>query len=316
MAHLRIMTWNVFQLPDVLSVQGQSLRRRPSWMKLAHYADIYSLDAVILSEVFNEDAHADLFQVVAGPGKRFPFASPRPSLGLGGLNDGGVMILARAGAQLVFANVFSDAIGSDAMAAKGAVGVRIRKGGRSALVVGTHLQASGDTCPRHGVDREADARVIRGRQLREMRGWINAGRAGTERVIVAGDLNVDGGGERTAEDSAEYQAMLSTLGVSPARGWASGTTLRHSYDPSLNTLAQRTAGGDFRARLLDHVLTNNPPASARQWITWPRTSTAWRRQHVSLSRCDAQGNTESILAQLEDRDLSDHLPLVAEIPIA
>jgi hypothetical protein len=315
MASLRILSWNIFQLPDLFSRQGQSLRRGPIMTKLAHYADTYGLDAVVLSEVFNEDAHDELFRIVAGPGKRFAFASERPTGAFGSVNDGGVMILARAGAEPCFVEAFSDGIGTDFFAGKGAVGVRIRKGGRTALVVGTHMQASAETCPCPGEDREAESRVTRAAQLRQLRAWIATHRRPGERLVVAGDLNVDGGAAGTADDVREYEAMRLLLGVAPAPTWLPQTTLRHTFDPTLNTLAQRTCGADFRFRMLDHILMSGPQAGARQWISWPRTPTPWRRQHVSLSRCDHRGNSTEMLVRLEDRDISDHFPMIADIPI-
>jgi endonuclease/exonuclease/phosphatase family metal-dependent hydrolase len=306
------MTWNLRQLPDVGA--EQRARLEPTIGFIARYADLYALDVVVLTEVFDEDAFAAIRARLAGRGMRFSFASQRPEGILGGLNDGGVCVLARGSARLSFLEVYDASTSWDGFAAKGAVGVEVDKAGRRFLVCGTHLQASYETAPdASGRDPEAEFRVVRARQSAELATWI-AARRGDRRVIIAGDLNIDAGDAATVQDRTEWTSFLARHQVRAAAAWYPKTTLRHTYDPAANTLARMTCEGDLRKRLLDHVVLTGPVDGTFRWIAYPQTPSAWKPpEWVSLTTADGHGNTSQTLSNVIFHDLSDHFPTFLEV---
>lgn len=310
----RVMSWNVFQLPGTGG--DQLARLEPMLGFVARYADLYALDAIVLSELFKEEAYALIRARLVGPGRRFAFMSPRPQGVFGGINDGGVAILSRAPARLAFNGVYRAAMSIDALATKGAVGVELDKGGRRFLLAGTHLQASYGTAPDgSGTDPEAPYRATRTRQMAELMAWVSATR-GDRQLILAGDLNVDSSDSGTADDRLEWNNLLARHGLQPAASWLAPTPLRETYQPRLNTLARMTCTGDLRRRCLDHVLVRGGNAGTRRWITYPQTPSAWKPpEWLSLESADGRGGTTRSLSSVIFHDLSDHFPTFMEMTL-
>lgn len=316
MAYLRVMSWNVYQLPGTATYQAPRLE--PILAAIARYADTYQLDVAVLCEVFKEEAYAAIAARLFGPGRRFAYMSPRPTGVFGGLNDGGVVVLAR-NARTLGVEVYAASASVDTFATKGFVAVDMTKNSRRFVVCGTHLQASYHTAPDgSGNDAEAFYRRFRRRQLEQLARFVAPHRA-SRTLVVAGDLNVDTAAGSTPFDAAEWTEAIGILDARPSASWYPGPPLRATYEPRRNVLARITCEGDCRARLYDHVLVGQGPGQAlvsRRWIAQPQSPSEWARPaYVSLQTADGNGNTTTSLSNVIFYDLSDHDPIFTEIEI-
>ncbi|MBI2569034.1 MAG: RICIN domain-containing protein [Candidatus Schekmanbacteria bacterium] len=176
----------------------------------------------------------------------------------GALQDGGVFIASRWPIEVFRKMIYTDSVGSDYHADKGAAYARVNKNGRYYHVFATHTQATyfyedGS----HQPDSPEYAQV-RELQFRELATFIRAQDPDRgEPIFIAGDLNVD-------RDSPEFARMLSLLGAGapPASSRTAGGRM-FTFDSANNTLK---GGGEFDYEpdaWYDHVLVIDNEAHLR-----------------------------------------------------
>jgi endonuclease/exonuclease/phosphatase family metal-dependent hydrolase len=130
---------------------------------------------------------------------------------------------------------------TERFARKGMLHVRVEIDGALVDVVTTHMQSGGGVA----------ARVIRKRQLGELRRYLDdVGRAGAP-MIVCGDLNIDG---LAQSGRAEYAAIARALPAFVDLGAAADHV---TYDTENNALARRHAPNEPPQRL-DYMFLADP----------------------------------------------------------
>jgi endonuclease/exonuclease/phosphatase family metal-dependent hydrolase len=237
---LHVLAYNIYMRPTSLFRNGQAIRVPLIAQEILR--DYY--DIVVLCEAFDDDVRAALVT-------RLSSAYPHRSRILGSdvdvRQDGGVMILSRwpienaNGEQRLFG---TSCLGSDCMADKGVMYVRINKNGTRYHIFGTHTQSGG----------EPSRMEMRKVQFRVIKTFIDDKKIpNSEPVIIAGDLNVD-----MHAHHDEYVEMLEILNA--AHPGLKGHP--YSIDQKLNDL-----GGDNGSQqLLDYVLysrNHKPPIKLR-----------------------------------------------------
>jgi endonuclease/exonuclease/phosphatase family metal-dependent hydrolase len=143
---------------------------------------------------------------------------------------------------------YSTARGSDALAAKGVLHARLRRGdapgGEALDLFVTHLQAN-----------HAD---IRARQLAELAAFIRARSDPALPAILLGDLNIDGSAAARADPGAEYHGMLRTLATlgfrDPGQALAGTDSWQRRRIDYLLLRSARLSVADLRTEQFDDLL--------------------------------------------------------------
>lgn len=236
-------------------------------------------DVVVFNEAFLDSARNALIAGMTSKGFRFVSSVP-PSSGL--KDDGGVFIMSRYPIVDSDTLTYAECSGvfGDCLAKKGVSYAKVKKNGKHYHVFATHLQANNDAS-------DVEARKI---QLIELSTFI-LGKAHTapvngERVIVAGDMNID-----PTINAREYRDMLRFL-QTPA---PPSSALKPTLDPRVNDLAKWRYGGE-PASTLDYVFAHNfggQPTSRRYDIVKPKVA----RKRVTITTA-----TRKVFVS----DLSDH----------
>jgi endonuclease/exonuclease/phosphatase family metal-dependent hydrolase len=275
-AHLNVLTYNVYMRPTSLFHNGQAIRAGLIPAQIPGY------DVVVFQEAFDDDTRATLLSGMTAQG--YPHHSSILGSDRGTEQDGGVIIASRWPIVLEKEKLFNDTCsGSDCMADKGVIYARIDKQVKAGEhhyfhVFGTHLN-DGDE-------------PVQKQQLQIIRNFIDAQNIpDTEGVIVAGDFNIN------RDNAAMYQYALDKLGV----GWFSGAALRghpYTFDGPLNDL------GDGSQSNYDYVFYSTrhlalTPASYAE-VRVPRALSEWKEYE-----------TESAMW-----DLSDHYAVYANLHFA
>jgi endonuclease/exonuclease/phosphatase family metal-dependent hydrolase len=235
-----VLSYNAWLRPAIV-FPGELSRARARLLP----RELVGYDAVVLEEVFDEQARATVLRGLAVQGYRYTTRRLGPAQLF--VKDGGVIIASRwpivAEAQRLFpvcANtnlcLAGHCLVGDCNAHKGVVYAAIEKEGRRYHLFGTHAQAGEDHA----------AREVREGQLRVIRTFIDSRHiASGEPVIIAGDLNIDEIGSRD-----EYRRMLKVLGASAPQQRGG---LPFSDDP-VGNLWTRADKPDAPGKVIDHIL--------------------------------------------------------------
>ena len=282
----RVATYNVFMLPRTLYPNwGQDQRAD----LIASEGVLRGQDVVVLQEAFDNSASDKLLGHLAG---EYPHQTPvvgRSREGwdatLGSYSgvrpeDGGAVVLSRWPITEKTQFIYGDSCGADAQSNKGFAYTTIQSPDGPLHVIGTHMQADDGGC--HGSQAE-----VRKKQLASIAGFVRDRKIpASERVLVAGDFNIDAA-------AGEFADGLNTLGATAPEMPGH----RYSYDSSTNSVAHDQApnGPDQR---LDYVL----PLRGYELQRWanqvgvvhspPWTVTSWGQSHTYT-------------------DFSDHYPVFA-----
>jgi endonuclease/exonuclease/phosphatase family metal-dependent hydrolase len=141
-------------------------------------------------------------------------------------------------------------LGAERFARKGMLHARVQVAGQAPAspfevdVVTTHLQAGYST----------QARLIRERQLREIRELVDEVGSRDRSFVVCGDLNIDG--LLPAREAGEYVALTRTLSDFRDVGADDDHATFHPH-PEINALAHRFDAGSPQQRI-DYVLFRPP----------------------------------------------------------
>lgn len=296
---MKIITHNVFLLNvPPFSVGPETMSQRVDLMNLDSL--YHSADILILNEAFTKAPVNRLISGLEQQGLKYR----TPVLGTSGvpvnencngnqcwnavsgnwdilqLENGGVTILSRYNLLRRESLVFSNkGCGADRLATKGAVYVKLQDE-KAALwhVFATHLQADDGGC------LLTSPASVRKAQLGEILSWIASKNIpDTEKIILAGDLNID-------KDSAEYDDLLRVM-----QEWTvtSYLNVRKTWDTINNGLAKYGADGTPPC-YLDYIFGRNVSA-------------------VSVKTLNVHASGVYSYAQHEFSDYSDHYPVLAEI---
>lgn len=167
---LEILSWNTFLRPAILN--DDQMNRVD---EIAKFLDSTESEVLVLQEVFHRKARKDLISQLHD---KYPFHTKRGRNSFFGVSSG-VLILSKYPIEESSSVAYQKAKGSDALAKKGAVKVKIKLGERQIEIFGTHLQAGG------GSEREE----IRISQIEELSKFMQQ-REDSAIQIVAGDFNV------------------------------------------------------------------------------------------------------------------------------
>jgi endonuclease/exonuclease/phosphatase family metal-dependent hydrolase len=220
---LNVLAYNVYLRPPSIVKNGQAIR--VPYIVKEILRDYY--DVIILNEVFEDGLRRQLREALDHV---YPYHSVVPGSNNEALEDGGVEMLSRwpieNGQDLKGeAQVFGPpCLGSDCLANKGVVYIRINKNGTRYHVFGTHLQA--DELPSALIT----SREIRNIQFHKIKEFIDSKNIPSgEAVIIAGDLNVDKYGGIN-----EYNEMLEILHAAhpsiEGHPWSIDMKLNDFYD--------------------------------------------------------------------------------------
>lgn len=196
---LKVLTWNIQMLPDMLGMFSHSLRKkqtlRINW--IIEHLKTSPADIIVLQEVFDVQMHRKLRRQLK---KVFPYqVQPlkRNKLWFWRQNSG-VMFLSKIPIKQIGSTVYKAHEGIDGMADKGFTLVEGTKDGHTFQIGGTHLQAGG----RYETVRDSQCRQLAQKVLHPVR------KTGIPQILV-GDLN-------TRDDGPAYHTMLQTLDMQDA----------------------------------------------------------------------------------------------------
>lgn len=224
---LRVVSYNVKLLP-VVDADDEAARARAIPAALDRRTDV-----AVLQEAYDADETRALLDGLAARGLRH---ATDPLDGGWGAFEGGVRVVSRWPIEAQAGLVFSCGVWPDALADKGVVYARVRRGGDRFHVFGAHLQSV-----RTALRPQRAARIQRA-QLRRLSQFVEDQRlAPHEPVIIAGDLNLD---LRTPE---QLGLMLGSLDADlPPLDLTGGA---FTYDGERNPLARSGV-----RRWVDYVL--------------------------------------------------------------
>lgn len=235
---LNVLSYNIYMLTPPIAYTDQVERATAMASKIGGY------DVVIFSEAFYNTAREDY--LIPGISAEYPYHTPVVDEGTFN-DDGGVFIASRWQIDTFAQIVYADCSGSDCLAAKGAMYVRIDKLGKKYHVFGTHTQAWNDA---QGVA----TRILQFQQLLDFVQSLNI--PADEPILIGGDLNVD----KIVNNMGEYDGMLDSLdAIEP-------TYIGHPYTYDI-TYSYYTSGtvNEFldyvlpiRGHQTPHSITNEP----------------------------------------------------------
>lgn len=167
---LKVMSWNVFLRPGILS-DGQMDRVSD----IGRYLVYNGGDVIVLQEVFHKRARKRLLQKIDGCYEYHTSVGPKSFFGV----SSGVMIFSKYPIIEEKFVSYSKSKGADGLAKKGVVLAKIRFGKQDVHIVGTHLQAGASSAEKS----------VRKSQLTELANAVKL-IEDSSIVIFAGDFNI------------------------------------------------------------------------------------------------------------------------------
>ena len=167
---LKVMSWNVFLRPGILS-DGQMDRVSD----IGRYIVYHGGDVIVLQEVFHKRARKRLLQKLDGWYEYHTSVGPKSFFGV----SSGVMIFSKYPIIEEKFVSYSKSKGADGLAKKGVVLAKIRFGKQDVHIVGTHLQAGASSAEKS----------VRKSQLTELANAVKL-IEDSSIVIFAGDFNI------------------------------------------------------------------------------------------------------------------------------
>lgn len=293
-----VLNYNVMMLPKWLYLDHQQFYRAeqiPS--ALSRTGQFW--DVVVFNEAFWADSRTKLLQGMFITGYFFS-SEVVGNKGGGVSSNGGVVIVSRWPILEQEEIIYSTCVGSDCLANKGAMYVKINKGGRICHIFGTHLQS----------DSGLIESLVRKAQLQALAAFIKkktegAGTRG-EPVIISGDFNIDYHTEK-----ADINTALNVLDAE----FTTDLPVDHSFDAVIKAAETfKQAGIKFTFTL---PLSYTFHTGANTWASW-RYKSAKPEWLDYILDCKAGAKPlhktfEVIPFKVPDgkEDLSDHYALSA-----
>lgn len=167
---ISVLSWNVFLRPSILS-DGQ-MKRVDS---IANYLLSSNADVLVLQELFHKRSRRRLIKRLKST---YPYHTSMGRRSFFGVPSG-VCIFSRDSIQLEGEISYTGGTGSDKLARKGALMVRIHHLKKRFSIFGTHLQAGGGET----------GKIIRKEQISELGSFVDA-YCDSSTSIIAGDFNI------------------------------------------------------------------------------------------------------------------------------
>jgi sphingomyelin phosphodiesterase len=280
----RLMSFNVFFLPQIISPYGQESRAE----LISQTEFMKGHDLIILNELFDGSSSATLLNNLKGeyPHQTPILASPMSTWDatLGAfrpltLGNGGVALVSRWPILERVQYIYADSCGTDGLSRKGFIYAKVNKNGRPYHVIGTHAQSEARDCVK------SDA-AVRATQFDAIHAFISSKNIPEDEIVfIGGDMNV-------IKDTPEYYDMLQRLEVLEPDSYAGHDT---SWDPISNGLAFIQYPDYEKPEYLDYIFV-----SARH-----ARPSFWHNQSLDIpSPRWAQGNYYY-------QEYSDHYPILA-----
>jgi sphingomyelin phosphodiesterase len=229
--HLKILTWNVQMLPDIVK---RCYNREERCKGIIHDLENTDYDVIVFQEVFSQQAYHLLYE---GLKKEYPYQSGMPLKNHFLFAPNGVLIISRLPFKIVDYTFFNNCKGADFFSCKGALLIEAEKNGRRFQLVATHLQA----------DNKDKDRKIRQQEYAEIyERLLKPYACDNVPQFIAGDMNTP------SIDSSGYHSMIRTYQC--VDGNLSGD-LKYTYDGKNNPLvihADRSL-----QHQLDYILIRN-----------------------------------------------------------
>ena len=221
---LNVLAYNIYMLTPPIALTDQMDRAN----EIAKHVKGY--DVIVLSEAFYNSARNTLQATLAA---EYPYISAVVDNGV--LNDdGGVFVASRFPILSSAQMVYDDCNGTDCLAAKGVMYVKINKLGRHYHLFGTHTQAWNSAA-------DVATRIL---QFKELYQFIQSQNIpSNEAVLVGGDLNVD----KILNNLGEYDGLLDSLQLKEPLY----TGHPYTYDGDISYYA--SPGYEF----LDYIMASN-----------------------------------------------------------
>ena len=260
--------------PRQIFLDGQLIRAKLFPLEIKRSFEGNKLDVFVFSEAFDEESRKLLINGLNQIGYKY-FT---PNVGRRGTiqQDGGVFIMSKWPIIFNSSFVFKDCSGTDCLAQKGVVYVKIKKFEKIYNIFGTHTQAWSNN---HN---------IRVKQFKEMIEFKNKFKIPkNEPVIYSGDLNVDM--IRFPEQEIECRKILnadSSKLIGP---------LKFTFDPIINQLAK--AEDDHNIKLLprevldytyfskDHIQPSKLNSFIKYYLM--RSKYPWKATSISIDNWES-----------------------------
>jgi endonuclease/exonuclease/phosphatase family metal-dependent hydrolase len=204
---LKVMTWNVQQLPDPVGPGDAESRATQVARVILDMHAREQPDVVAFNEVFNEDGRKRLLRMLKPVYPHFVKKLEHPTIDVE--EDSGLMLFSKlpflplpTGSQ-VFFEAFPQAVGTDALSAKGVGVVRVAGPGDPTTIAFSHTQSSAD-------DVNSQHALVRAEQFAFIRDVLRRLSEGNQQTyansVLMGDLNVKGDPDDT---TGEYNKIFS-----------------------------------------------------------------------------------------------------------
>ncbi len=191
---LKIFSWNIYMLPATASFSKEigKINRRKRAKAIADYILEEDFDIIVWQEIFNRAARRKLKRKLK---KRYRFQYGPANQNLLSFNvSSGISFFSKVPLKNKKSIKFSNCLGSDCWARKGALSMDGEWNGKEFQLIGTHLQAAGD----------CQIRLEQAREIRDK--LLIPNQKEGKPQIVAGDMNIHQGWK-------EYQELLEIFGV-------------------------------------------------------------------------------------------------------
>lgn len=251
---MRLLTWNIFQLPAIVPLPGRNARLE----KTATVFNESRYDVLTLQEAFHTKNINKLKNEIKEkyPYQYGPFFTTKKAF----KTSSGVLICSRFPLEIIDSIIYTASKGIDKQSQKGAVLVKGNFNGHSFYLITTHMQSEA-------------AETIRTAQLQEIRAKLIAKIPTTTiPLIITGDINIE-------RKNVAYQEMLQLMNVTDA---PIVSEQKDSYDGITNLVCRAT--WKKAATNFDYILTYNIFRQImvinKQVIMFKKQ---WSKKHVDLS---------------------------------
>jgi endonuclease/exonuclease/phosphatase family metal-dependent hydrolase len=224
---LKILSWNIYMLPGIVTVKGKSQRAQAIGEVLSES----DYDVIVFQEAFHQPSRKKIYRLLKD---KFPYqAGPANQKLLSLKTNSGIWIFSKHPIVSTKSIIFKNRSGIDAFSRKGALLAEISFHHKRIQIAGTHLQNSGPSWIKQTQCVEFYHRILKPEF-----------KAGVPQVIC-GDFNIN------QNNSEEYRSMLQNLNAADIELSAG---LMHSYDRARNDLHVEKG---TQADLIDYILVRN-----------------------------------------------------------
>jgi len=229
---LKILSWNIFMIPYLSSVNKNNFRAKA----IADKLNTSDYQIIVFQEAFTSGSRRLLSERLK---EAYPYQyGPANKCNIPFLTNSGLWVVSKIPLKELGEIKFAISKGFDKIAQKGAALFEGEYNHKRFQILTTHLQADG----------KAEMRELQCNQISEQ--LLNKFYNADVPQLICGDFNID-----MYDNHEDYNLMLNTLGAK--NGDISGD-IQFTYDEINNTLVNKSIG---RRKAIDYILVRND-----QWI--------------------------------------------------